>query len=138
MSDYLLADRETDVMAVLWDRGSGTVAEVRESLRDTLAYTTVLTVLRTLEHKGIVAHVVTGQAHRYVPIVRRDAVRRSAIQRLLDKLFAGAPEQLLAHLVEEHSLNAADLARLRGQLDALQARADGGASHSTRGQKKRR
>lgn len=123
MDEPLLADREMDVMAVLWDRGSGTVAEVREALVDDLAYNTVLTVLRTLERKGIVAHVEVGQAHRYVPVVERTAVRRSALQRLLDKLFAGAPEQLLNHMVDERSLSVADLRRLREQIDALEARA---------------
>jgi predicted transcriptional regulator len=44
-------DRELDVMSVLWDLESATVAEVRERLSDDLAYTTVLTVLRTLEQK---------------------------------------------------------------------------------------
>ena len=43
--------RELDIMAVLWERGPSTVAEVRECLEDPLAYTTVLTVLRTLEGK---------------------------------------------------------------------------------------
>src|SRR6266516_4325477 len=42
-------DRELDVMSVLWDLGDATVTEVRERLADKLAYTTVLTVLRTLE-----------------------------------------------------------------------------------------
>ena len=51
-------DRELDVMAVLWERGSATVAEVRERLPDDLAYTTVLTVLRTLEEKGHVEHMI--------------------------------------------------------------------------------
>ena len=58
-------DRELDVMAVLWDRGPSTVAEVRENLEDPLAYTTVLTVLRTLETKGYVSHEEEGKAHRY-------------------------------------------------------------------------
>ena len=53
-------DRELDVMAVLWDRGPSTVAEVREHLEDALAYTTVLTVLRTLETKGFVSHEEEG------------------------------------------------------------------------------
>ena len=118
-NDVLLADREIDVMLVLWNRGSGTVAEVLGALPDTLAYTTVLTVLRTLEQKGIVGHVVTGQAHRYVPLVPRKTVRRSALDRLLDKLFAGAPEQLLAHLVEDHALTARDIERLRAYIDAI-------------------
>ena len=49
--DVSFTDRELDVMAVLWRNGSGTVAEVRDALDDSFAYTTVLTVLRTLEEK---------------------------------------------------------------------------------------
>ena len=45
-------DRELDAMAVLWEHGPSTVAEVRDRIADDLAYTTVLTVLRTLEEKG--------------------------------------------------------------------------------------
>ena len=52
MDDFVLGDRELDVMGVLWDIGSGTVAEVRDRLPATLAYTTVLTVLRTLEEQS--------------------------------------------------------------------------------------
>ena len=124
MPELILADREMDVMTVLWDLGSGTVAEVRGRLHDALAYTTVLTVLRTLEKKGAVGHVVTGQAHRYVPLIARAAARRSALDRLLDKLFQGAPEQLLTHLVEEHHFSANDLRRLRAQIDELEERAE--------------
>src|SRR6266487_4471042 len=64
-------DRELDVMSVLWDLGDATVAEVRERLADELAYTTVLTVLRTLEQEGYVAHTGEGRAHRYNPLVQR-------------------------------------------------------------------
>ena len=52
-------ERELDVMGVLWEEGSATVAEVRERLADDLAYTTVLTVLRTLEEKGYAGRVDT-------------------------------------------------------------------------------
>lgn len=125
MDDVVLGDRELDVMGVLWTLGSGTVAEVRGRLRERqppadLAYTTVLTILRNLERKGLVAHEVEGQAHRYVPRVARAAARRSALARLVDKLFHGAPEQLLVHLVEERALSADDLRRLRDQIDALE------------------
>jgi predicted transcriptional regulator len=120
MDEMILGGREMEVLGVLWDRGSGTVAEVRDLLPDDLAYTTVLTVLRNLERKGVVAHVVSGQAHRYVPLVARAAVRRSALARLLDTLFAGAPDQLVAHLVEEHAFTPDDLRRLRARIDALE------------------
>ena len=112
-----LSERELDVMAVLWDRGSGTVAEVRDALLDPLAYTTVLTVLRTLEEKGHVGHEEEGKAHRYRPLVARERAGRSALRRMLDKLFDGSPELLLTQLVSDRKLSPDELRRLRKVLD---------------------
>ena len=106
-------DRELDVMSVLWDVGSATVAEVRERLSDDLAYTTVLTVLRTLDQKGYVAHIGEGRAHRYRPLVKRAAAGRSALRRLVEKVFDGSPELLLTQLVSDKNLSDDELRRLR-------------------------
>lgn len=119
MDDVALGDRELDVMGVLWALGSGTVAEVRERLPAGLAYTTVLTILRNLEEKGFVSHKTEGRAHRYLPRLAQQAARRSALARLVDKLFHGAPDELLAHMVEERALTADDLRRLRARIDAV-------------------
>jgi BlaI family penicillinase repressor len=124
--DFVFGDRELDVMGVLWDLGSGTVSEVRERLPADLAYTTVLTILRNLEAKELVTHTTEGKAHRYVPRVARRAARRSAVSRIVDKLFHGSPEQLIAQLVEDEHLSAEDLKRLRALL-AAQAKKDGGS-----------
>jgi len=110
-------DRELDVMSVLWDLGSATVVEVRERLADTLAYTTVLTVLRTLEQKGHVGHTGEGRAHRYHPLVKRAAAGRSALRRLVDKVFDGSPELLLTQLVSDRNLSDEELRRLRRLVD---------------------
>ena len=117
----IFTDRELDVMAVLWERGPSTVSEVRAQLRDPLAYTTVLTVLRTLEGKGHVAHAEEGRAHRYRPLVAREQAGRSAIRRLLGTVFGGSPELLLTQLVRDRGLSADELARLRALLDAAPA-----------------
>src|SRR5438874_1547876 len=71
MDDFILGDRELDVMGVLWDLGSGTVAEVRDKLPADLAYTTVLTILRNLEAKEFVYHTAEGKAHRTSPPIAR-------------------------------------------------------------------
>ena len=110
-------DRELDVMAVLWERGSATVAEVREALHDDLAYTTVLTMLRVLEDKGHVRHEEEGRAHRYYATVERQAAGRSAVRRLTAKLFGGSPELLLTHLVSDRRLGEEELRRMRELLD---------------------
>jgi len=111
-------DRELDVMTVLWDLGSATVAEVRERLPDALAYTTVLTVLRTLEEKGFVGHLQEGKAHRYLPLVERQAAGQSAVARLLETIFRGTPELLLTQLMSERSVSDDELERLRRIVDA--------------------
>ncbi len=115
--EIAFTDRELDVMGVLWDRGSATVAEVRDALQDPLAYTTVLTVLRVLEEKGYVGHEEQGRAHRYYPLVERQAAGRSALRRLTRKLFKGSPEMLLTHLVADRNLSEEDLRRMRALLD---------------------
>ncbi|HEX6909720.1 MAG TPA: BlaI/MecI/CopY family transcriptional regulator [Longimicrobium sp.] len=115
-------ERELDVMGVLWDRGGATVAEVRERLQDDLAYTTVLTVLRTLEEKGYVGHVEAGKAYRYHPLVERQAAGTSVLRRMMRKLFKDSPELLLTHLVSDRRLSDGELRRMR---DLLEERLEG-------------
>lgn len=112
-----LTDRELDAMSVLWEHGSGTVAEVRAGMPDPLAYTTVLTVLQTLREKGHVRVEGEGKAHRYFPKLRKEQVEHSAVKRLVSTLFEGSPELLLTHLVSEQPLSEAELKRLRKLLD---------------------
>jgi predicted transcriptional regulator len=116
--DIMLGDRELDVMAVLWDLGSGTVAEVRERLPADLAYTTVLTILRNLEAKECVQHVGEGRAHRYFPQLTPRAARTGAILKIVGKLFRGSPRQLVAQLIEDNRLSHDDLRQLRTMLSA--------------------
>jgi BlaI family transcriptional regulator, penicillinase repressor len=113
----VFTDRELDAMTVLWDLGSATVAEVREALEDELAYTTVLTVLRTLEEKGYVRHEEEGKAHRYFPVVARHDAGKSAVSRLLSTVFRGAPELLLTQLVSDRNISEAELKKLRKLVD---------------------
>ncbi len=119
MSDReaIFTERELDVMNVLWERGTGTVAEVKDLLRDPLAYTTVLTILRTLEAKGFVDHEEEGRAYRYFPVVEKGEARESHLNRLLNKLFADSPEALLTQLVSDRELPREDLERMRRLID---------------------
>src|SRR5690606_27570746 len=102
--DIAFTERELDIMDVLWERGASTVAEVQQHLADDLAYTTVLTMLRTLEEKGYVTHEEEGRAYRYIPLVEREDAGASAVRRLTRKLFRGSPEMLLTHLVSQRGL----------------------------------
>jgi predicted transcriptional regulator len=111
--DVSLTNREADVMQVLWDLGPSVVAEVRDRLADDLAYTTVLTILRTLEAKGYVGHEEEGRVHRYFATVKQQAAQKSALQHLTRKLFNGSAELLVTHLVSDQKLSPEQLRRMR-------------------------
>ena len=124
MDAVSLGARELDVMTLLWQNSSGTVAEVQEQLDTRLAYTTVLTILRNLEAKGFVRREEEGRAHRYYPRVKQRAARKRALSRLIDTLFLGSPEALLAQLVDDHDLAPDELRRIAKRISS--AAKDGG------------
>jgi predicted transcriptional regulator len=113
----ILTGRELDVMNVLWKRGSATVSEVRDELRDELAYTTVLTILRRLEKKGHIKHRLDGKAHRYVALVQREEAQDSALQRITRKLFLDSPGLLMSRLVKKGTLSDEQLRELRALVE---------------------
>ncbi len=119
-----LTRREMDVMAVLWDLGSATVAEVNERLDDDLAYNTVLTILRILERKGLAGREKQGRAHRYRPLLGRAEAGRSILGRLRDKVFSGSAELLMTQLVTEERLSPDAVRRLRELLERQLADAE--------------
>jgi predicted transcriptional regulator len=122
--EITFTDRELDIMNVLWDEDGSTVAEVQARLSDDLAYTTVLTILRTLEEKGHVNHTEEGRAYRYHALVDRTQAGASAVSRLLRKVFSGSPELLLTQLVAERKLTAEQIEAMQKLLsDKLE---DGG------------
>jgi len=119
-----LTARELDVMAVLWDQGSATVGEVLDELKDDLAYTTVLTVLRGLEAKGAVRHEQDGRAFRYLPRIRPTRIGNRSLKRLLDKVYAGSRERLVTQLVADRNVSMEELKRIRHLIDERIREAD--------------
>ncbi len=120
MPRHTLGDLQHAIMAVLWARGEAPAADVHEALREArgLAPTTIATMLRKMEDKGIVAHRTSGRQFLYRPTVSEDQVRRSMVGELVERLFGGDPNALVAHLVSEHEIEAGELPDLRRRVGA--------------------
>jgi len=105
-------------MRVLWDAGEATVAEVRSALSDERdrALTTIATMLSKLEKRGVVAHRTEGRQFVYRPLVSEAAVTRSMVQDLTNRVFDGDASALVSHLLSEHEIDSAELARLKSLL----------------------
>jgi len=117
MGQMRFTDRELDLMDVLWERGSATAAEMQAELEDDLAYTTVLTLLQTLEAKGYARAEKDGRAYRFYPEVDRDQAGGSALRYVLDKIFRGSPEEMLYGMVDDVDLTREELRRMRRMLN---------------------
>jgi predicted transcriptional regulator len=110
----VLTDHELRLMEVLWDRGHATVGEVVDALLPPpLAYSTVLTTLRTLEQKGYIAHEEDGRAFVYRPVVARDQAARSAVYHVLDRFFGSSPGALAVSLLDDTRLSDDDVAKIK-------------------------
>ena len=109
-------------MRVLWSNGEATTGAVHEALfpERGLAPTTIATMLRKMEDKGVVEHRVEGRQFVYRPTVSEMEVRSSMVGELLDRLFAGDPAALVSHLVADHSMDESELAELRALLAAAE------------------
>jgi BlaI family penicillinase repressor len=117
LTDLHLTQRELDIMSVLWDLGEATVTEVRDRVDPDLAYTSISSMIRTLEIKGYVSHRRgEGKTHVYFPAIEPEAAGKSALGRVLDKIYGGSPIKLLAHLVDQRRLSDKELARMRALL----------------------
>jgi predicted transcriptional regulator len=110
----ILTDHELRLMEVLWQRKTATVADVVEHLPPPpLAYSTVLTTMRTLEQKGYVAHDEDGRAYVYRPLIARSDAAKSAVRHLLDRFFGNSPGALAVTLLDETPLSDGDVAQIQ-------------------------
>jgi predicted transcriptional regulator len=114
-----LTEAELRIMNVLWDRGSATVHEVLQAFPDNppLAYNSVLTIIRILEKKAYVKHVKDKRAHVYTAQVNRKDATRFEVRHLISRFFGNSHEQLVLNVLEETSIDAAELNRLRQLLE---------------------
>ena len=114
-----LTEAELRLMNVLWQKNSATVQQVLDALpaKPALAYNSVLTTIRILENKGYVKHVKDGRAHVYMPLVGRREATRFEIRHLVNRFFKNSHEQLVLNILQDDSIDEADLRKLRDLLE---------------------
>jgi len=112
-SSYRLGDLQLRIMRVLWRFGPLGVGEVRDKLDgDDLAYTTIATMLRKMEDRGLVDHETQDRKFIYAAAVDEQDVTRSMADDLVDRLFEGSLAQTVSHLLQTRDVAPNELAEL--------------------------
>jgi BlaI family penicillinase repressor len=113
---HKLGDLQLAIMRVIWERGEAAASEVHQALlaERGLAITTIKTMLRKLEERGVVEHRENGRQFVYRSAVDESDVREGMVGDLIKRMFAGDGSALINHLVQAGEIDA-------DELDALKA-----------------
>lgn len=108
-------ERELQALKVLWQMGEATVREICEAINaqgESLAYTTVLSLLQVMEQKGLVGHRTHGKFYYYFARASRTATVRTLTRGFLDRVFDGAVDEYLVHALEAKRPSADEIRKL--------------------------
>ena len=102
-------------MKIVWERQNTTVRDVYEALleRRRVAYTTVMTMMKILEHKGYLNRKQVDRAYVYRPAQPKNRVIRAMVRDFVNRVFNGSAEPLLVHLIEDRHLTADEIEEIR-------------------------
>jgi predicted transcriptional regulator len=115
--------RERQILDILHRQGPSTVGDVLGHMDEAPTYSTVRTLLRIMEEKGLVVHTERGKAYVYAPAASAKAARRSALRHLVTTFFQGSAEDAAMALLDETGLDPATRKRLSQRI--AQARREG-------------
>jgi BlaI family penicillinase repressor len=117
-----LGTQELAIMKVVWRRKDVSVRDVYETLRArrAVAYTTVMTMMNTLEAKGYLKKAMDGRAYRYRPAIPERRVVTAMVREFVERVFDGSAAPLLAHLVAQSDLSEDERDELRRLIDEAQ------------------
>jgi BlaI family penicillinase repressor len=107
------------IMEVLWREKRATARQITEELSRTqpLAHSTVQTLLRKLEAKGVITHDVEERTFLFRPLVQPSDIATSATRDLLGRVFQGSVYGLVAHLLQHETISPEERRRLRELID---------------------
>lgn len=117
-----LTKAEEEIMQIIWKLDRCTVSDIRQYMEVELQLTkpphsTVSTVVRTLEEKGILAHKAYGRTYEYFPTMSKHDYSRQTLKKFVSDYFDGSMKRLVSFMVEEQNLSLNELSDLLDKLE---------------------
>lgn len=114
---WRLTRHELEIMGIVWKLGEATVRQVCDHLERRLAYTTVMTTIRILEHKKrVLERTKAGRAFVYRARISRESTSRAIVRELSELLFAGSVPALLHSILVPNQVSSSEVTAI---LDAI-------------------
>lgn len=94
---------ELTVLAIIQKLGRATVRDVYEKLGREGSYTTIMTVMSRMADKGELTRAKEGKQYVYWKSISQNSPSKTALRRILDKIFGGNSTTLVSYLLETDS-----------------------------------
>ena len=125
-----LTPRQLELMNVIWDHGELSASEARDALSSVreVARNTVRTTMERLEAAGWLTHRLEGRTRFYRAVVPRRTTLADKAMDVVDRVFAGRPEDLVSALLEHRGLELDEIQRIETMLREAKRRQKEGES----------
>lgn len=105
-----MTEKETEIMAMLWDCDGLFVREMLEKYDDPKPhFNTVSTTVRILEDKGFVGHKVINGSYKYYAIAKQSDFASKNLTQTIKNFFRGSASAAVSALVEEEKISIEEL-----------------------------
>ena len=120
--ESVLTPLEDEIMAVIWRLGSARAEDIREALLadHDLADSTIRTLLRRIEAKGILEHTTEGRTFVYRPTLKPSEMANQAVRRVVDRFCEGSLPSLLIGMADDRMISAEELRQLAAEIERKQ------------------
>jgi BlaI family penicillinase repressor len=117
-----LSPLEEEIMEVIWRLGTARAEDVREALRGKheLTDSTIRTLLRRIEAKGILEHTTEGRTFVYRSPVKPSDMANQAVRQVVDRFCAGSLSSLLIGMAGDRMISAAELRELAAEIERVE------------------
>lgn len=117
-----LGETEMEILNHVWDLGEASVADVRERMLEyrSVAYTTVMTIMKNLANKKLLKYRQEGLSYIYSAAIKPDQVRHNLVDHLINKVFKGSAKNLVQTLVQNENLSDEELTEIRNMIDNME------------------
>lgn len=107
------------ILKLLWERKRATAREITDAMNhsESIAHSTVQTLLRQLEAKGAIGHEKSDRTFVFFPVAEEDSVKQRATKDLVQEIFGGKVGGLVSYLLENENISGEELREIRKLID---------------------
>ena len=121
-----LTKAEEQLMQVLWKMQRAFIREIIDQMPEPKpVHSSVSTIMRVLEAKGLVGYDAFGKSHRYFPLISKEEYKRFQLMKLLSNYFENSAQKLFSFFIDQQQIPEEDVREIKKMILRLKDQRSG-------------